>query len=166
LNGKDLGTRRIPRLGRGEWSVPYEPGRLEAVGFKNGKEVLREVVETTGPPARITLSADRASISADGRDVSVITVKAVDAQGRPVPIAANEIAFDLGGPGRIIGVGNGDPSSHEADVCAPARWKRRLFNGLAQVLVQAGRSSGILTLRASAPGLASAALNVRTGNPY
>ena len=178
LNGKDLGTRKIPRLGRAEWSVPYAPGRLEAVGFKNGREALREAVETTGPPARLTLTADRTAIAADGRDVSVVTVGAVDAQGRPVPVAADEVAFDFSGPGRIIGVGNGDPSSHEPDVFlpgppakagakpVPAQWKRRLFNGLAQVLVQSGRSAGTLTLRASASGLAPAALNVRTANSY
>ena len=176
LNGKDLGARKIPRLGRAEWSVPYEPGRLEAVGFRNGKETLREAVETTGEPARLTLIADRAAIAADGRDLSVVTVGVLDAKGRPVPIAAAEVSFDLSGPGRIIGVGNGDPSSHEPDVCLPSppakaggkaippQWKRRLFNGLAQVLVQSGRSAGTLTLRASAPGLASAGLNIRTAN--
>ncbi|MGD0783736.1 MAG: glycoside hydrolase family 2 TIM barrel-domain containing protein, partial [Candidatus Aminicenantales bacterium] len=172
LNGKDLGTKKIPRLGRAEWSVPYEPGRLEAAGFKNGREVLREAVETTGPPARLTLAADRSAIAADGRDMSIVAVGAVDTQGRPVPIAADEVSFDISGPGRIIGVGNGDPSSHEPDVYlpgppakaggkpAPPHWTRRLFNGLAQVLVQAGRSAGTLTLRASAPGLAPAALNI------
>ena len=95
-----------------------------------------------------------------------------------MPVAADEVAFDFSGPGRIIGVGNGDPSSHEPDVFlpgppakagakpSPAQWKRRLFNGLAQVLVQSGRSAGTLTLRASAPGLAPAVLNVRTANSY
>ena len=178
LNGKDLGARKIPRFGRAEWRVPYEPGRLEAVGFKNAREVLREVAETTGPPARWTLTADRAAIAADGRDLSIVAVGAVDAQGRPVPIAADDVIFDCAGPGRIIGVGNGDPSSHEPDVFlpgppakagakpVPAQWKRRLFNGLAQVLVQSGRSAGTLTLRASAPGLAPAALSVRTANSY
>jgi beta-galactosidase len=178
LNGKDLGTKKIPRFGRAEWSVPYEPGRLEAVGFRNGKEALREAVETTGDSARLTLAADRAAISADGRDLSIVTVGALDSKGRPMPIAADEVFFDLSGPGRIIGVGNGNPSSHEPDVflpgppakaggkAVPPQWKRRLFNGLAQVLVQAGRSAGTMTLRASTPGLAPTVLNIRTANSY
>jgi beta-galactosidase len=178
LNGKDLGTKKIPRLGRAEWSVPFEQGRLEAVGFRNGKEALREAVETTGPPARLTLTADRAAIAADGRDLSIVTIGVLDAKGRPMPIAADEVSFDLSGPGRIIGVGNGDPSSHEPDVflpsppakaggkAVPPQWKRRLFNGLAQVLVQAGRSAGTLTLRATAAGLAPIVLNIRTAKSY
>jgi beta-galactosidase len=178
LNGRDLGIKKIPRLGHAEWRVPYEPGRLEAVGFKGGKEAAREVVETTGEPARLTLSADRTAIAADGRDVSVVTVGAVDAKGRPVAIAASEVSFELTGWGRIIGVGNGDPSSHEPDVYfdgpaiqqsglpAPQPWRRHLFNGLAQVIVQSGRTAGILTLRAMSPGLASTLVNVRTANPY
>jgi len=122
----------------------------------------------------VTLAADRPALEADGRDVAVVTVCVLDAQNRIVPVAADEIAFELIGPGRIIGVGNGDPSSHEPDVYragAPGAngakpsaspWKRRVFHGLAQVLVQSGRAAGTITLRASAPGLAPAVLNVKT----
>jgi beta-galactosidase len=116
LNGRDIGARKVERFGHAEWQVPWEPGRLEAVGYRGGREVLRTVVETTGQPARIALSADRGSISADGRDLAVVTVSALDDKARPVRVAGNDVSFEVSGPGRIIGVGNGDPSSHEADV--------------------------------------------------
>ncbi len=116
LNGRDLGTRTVQRLGHAEWQVPYEPGRLEAIGYRGGREVARTSIETTTAPQRLVLSADRAEIAGDRRDVAIVRVSAVDGQGREVPTAASDVAFAITGPGRIIGVGNGDPSSHEADV--------------------------------------------------
>jgi beta-galactosidase len=173
LNGRDLGTQQVSRFDHAEWKVIFQPGTLEAVGFKNGVRIVRTVLETTGEPSRVTLSADRATIGADGRDVSVVTVGAVDAQGRPVPDAAVEIGFEISGPGRILGVGNGDPSSHEPDVFLPApagagsemkppQWHRKLFNGLAQVIVQSRPEAGTIVLTASAPGLQPATLAITT----
>ena len=78
-------------------------------------EIARATVETAAAPSRMVLSADRTEIAGDRRDLAIVRVSSVDAQGRHVPTAANDIAFDVSGPGRIIGVGNGDPSSHEAD---------------------------------------------------
>jgi beta-galactosidase len=98
-----------------EWRVPYSPGTLLAQGFKGGKPTLTKTVETTGEVASISLQADRGEVQADGEDAAVITVAIHDAQGRLVPTAKNEIKFTLEGPGRIIGVGNGDPSCHEPD---------------------------------------------------
>ena len=95
---------------------------------------------------------DRARISADGEDLSVVVAHIVDSQGRVVPTAADEVTFTVGGPGRVIGVGNGDPSSHEPDRAS----KRRSFNGLCMALVQSQKTPGEIRVDASAPGLASA----------
>jgi beta-galactosidase len=162
LNGRDLGSREVERFGHAEWQVPYEPGRLEAVGYRDGREVSRAVVETTGPPARLVLEADRPEVAADRNDVSVVRVSVVDERGREVPTAGDEVTFELNGPGRIIGVGNGDPSSHEADqfLDAATQPHRRLFNGLAQVIVQPTGAPGELVLRASAQGVTGASLTV------
>ncbi|HTU32666.1 MAG TPA: beta-galactosidase GalA [Candidatus Acidoferrum sp.] len=116
LNGVSLGRKRMHRNSQLEWMVPYAPGTLLARGYKDGKLMAEEKVETTGAPAAIKLTPDRATINPDGEDVSVVTVAVKDAQGRIVPIAANLVHFDVSGPGKIIGVGNGDPSSHEPDV--------------------------------------------------
>ena len=90
------------------WDVPYEPGTLKAVGTRAGKVVVEEEVSTAGDPAAIGLSVDRATIRADRRDVSHITVKVLDEQGRMHPNADNEITFEIQGEGRLIGVDNGD----------------------------------------------------------
>jgi beta-galactosidase len=121
LNGRSQGRKTMEKNGHLEWKVKYEPGTLLARGYKDGREIATDQVETTGEPAAIQLIPDRATIKADGEDVSVITVQVNDAQGRMVPTAGNPIAFGIQGPGKIIGVGNGDPSSHEPDVFL-AKW--------------------------------------------
>jgi beta-galactosidase len=115
LNDKSLGRKPMPKLSHAQWDVNYLPGTLLAKGYKAGKEIVTDKVETTGAPAAIRLIPDRDSIKADGEDVSVITVQIEDDKGRVVPTAGNEISFALQGQGKIIGVGNGDPSSHEQD---------------------------------------------------
>ncbi|MGB2868548.1 MAG: beta-galactosidase GalA [Bacteroidota bacterium] len=152
LNGKSLGEKKMERNSHLEWSVPYEAGVLEAHGWRNGKEIVNRI-ETTGEPRTLQLVADRATINGDGEDVSVVTVSCKDTQGRDVPDAMNLVRFELSGPGKIIGVGNGDPSSHERDKDVNGLYRRSMFNGLAQVLVQATKQSGTLTLRGFADGL-------------
>jgi beta-galactosidase len=115
LNGQSLGRKTMEKNGHLEWKVAYTPGTLLARGYRNGKEIATHRLETTGAPAAIQLAPDRAQIKADTEDLSVITVQVNDAQGHLVPTAGQEITFALQGPGRIIGVGNGDPSSHEPD---------------------------------------------------
>ena len=108
LNGKSLGKKSMEKDFHLEWNVPYEPGTLEARGVRNGKLITAKI-ETTGEPATIQLTPDRTVINADGEDVSVISVTALNSEGREVPVADNLIHFELNGAGKIIGVGNGDP---------------------------------------------------------
>ncbi|MFZ0826181.1 MAG: beta-galactosidase GalA [Verrucomicrobiia bacterium] len=115
LNGQSQGRQTMKKNSHLEWKVKYAPGTLLARGYNGGKEVLTQQVDTTGDPAALQLTPHRASINADGEDVSVITVQVTDTQGRRVPTASNPITFGITGPGKIIGVGNGDPSSHEPD---------------------------------------------------
>jgi beta-galactosidase len=119
LNGQSLGKQSMPRNSHLTWKVKYEPGTLSAKGYTDGKVIAETRVETTGDPAAVQLTPDRAAINADGEDASVFTVSVTDAQGRIVPVATNLIHFELSGPGKIIGVGNGDPSCHEPDVFLP-----------------------------------------------
>ena len=120
-----------------DWQVPYAPGRLEAVAKKDGKEVARYSVETTGEPVALRLTPDRTTLAGDGDDAVPVTVEALDQDGRPVPTANLPVEFEISGPGAIIGVGNGDPTCHEPDKGN----KRSLFNGLAQVILQSQRGA-------------------------
>jgi len=144
LNGKSQGSKNVEPLTHLEWSVKYEPGVLEARGTKNGRVVLVEKRETTGDPVAIRLTADRTDLNADGEDVSVLKVEVLDKEGRSIPTAHNMISFKVSGEGALIGVGNGDPNCQESDKDS----KRSLFNGLAQVIVQATRTPGTITVEA------------------
>jgi beta-galactosidase len=163
VNGKSLGSQKVPHLGHVQWKVRYEPGTIEARGSKDGKVVLSDKRETTGPAAAIRLSADRMEINADGEDVAVIKVEGLDKDGRLVPIADNHIGFKITGNGALIGVGNGDPNCQESDKAA----KRSLFNGLAQVIVQATKEAGEIQVEAHKDGwdganLTPATITIRT----
>jgi beta-galactosidase len=158
LNGRSLGAQDVPRNSHVSWKVKYEPGAIEARGFQGGRQVLTSRRETTGAAVAVVLRPDRSRIAADGADVSMVAVEVVDAQGRAVPTADREISFAVTG-GRLIGVGNGDPSSHESDR-AP---KRRLFSGLCMAIVQAPGQAGQLKIEASSPGLRSASVTIVCG---
>jgi beta-galactosidase len=120
LNGASLGKQAMKPNSKLSWHVKYTPGTLSAKGFNDAGKVLAETKqETTGDATQIQLMPDRKTINADGEDVAVFTVTALDAQGRVVPVAQNKINFTIGGAGKIIGVGNGDPSCHEPDVFVP-----------------------------------------------
>ena len=168
LNGVSLGKQTVKPFHHLEWKVKYAPGTLLARGFKGGKEILTDKVETTGQPVAVNLAADRTTITADGEDVAVFTVQVADAKGRMVPTANDAITFAITGPGKIIGVGNGDPSSHEPDQFVATRdnpspkWSRSLFNGLAQVLVQSTQAPGEIKLTATGKGLEPASVTVQT----
>lgn len=156
LNGESQGRKeRAPYSGLA-WDVAWEPGSLEATCHRNGEVVAETRRETTGEPAGIVLTPDRSTINADGEDISLVKVSIVDAEGRNVPTAGNEVQFRMDGPGEIIGVGNGDPSSHEPDLAE----SRRAFNGLALVIVQAAREPGAIRLTAESPGLETAAVEI------
>ena len=157
LNGVSLGRQKVTPLRHVEWKVNYTSGRIVARGVRRGV-ALEAVRETTGAPAAIRLVADRTSLTADDADLAVITVEVIDAQGRIVPTAGNKVSFTLTGPAELIGVGNGDPSSHEPDQAD----NRSAFNGLAQALVQTTRAAGEIVLQADSPGLTAARLTLHS----
>jgi len=148
VNGKSLGSQKVPHLGHVEWKAKYEPGFIEARGSKDGKVVITEKRETTGPAASIRLTADRTEIDADGEDVAILKVEALDKEGRPVPVASNFIGFKVSGDGALIGVGNGDPNCQQSD----KEPKRSLFNGLAQVILQSTKNPGEIHIEAVKEG--------------
>jgi beta-galactosidase len=157
LNGQEIGEQKVDHYRMNDFKVAYAAGALEAIAYTGGKEVARARVETTGPAVALELVPDRAALDGDGRDAMPITVRALDAQGRAVPLAQDEVRFAIAGAGQSIGNGNGDPNSHEDEKGST----RKLFNGLAQLLVQSNwNSSGSIEVDASAPGLRTAHLTI------
>jgi beta-galactosidase len=131
------------------WKIPFAPGILRAEGYKNGKLIATDKVITAGDPAKIELSADRSTISADGIDLSFIKVKITDRNGVMVPNADNLVHFSIEGVGKIVGVGNGNPISLESAKGS----QRTAFSGLCQAVIQSTHKAGTIVLKASAIGL-------------
>ncbi|HUX62057.1 MAG TPA: beta-galactosidase GalB [Ignavibacteriaceae bacterium] len=157
LNGKSLGTKEKTNDDLHlMWRVPYVPGTLKAVGLNGGKETLTAFDQTAGSPAKISIEPDRDTISADGRDLSFVTVRVMDKDGIMVPYADNLVNFKVSGEGKIIGVDNGSETSHEP---FKANY-RKAFNGMCLVVIQSKDKSGKIKLEAESKGLKSALVEI------
>lgn len=158
LNGKSQGKKKAEPYKKLIWPVIYKPGKLEAKGYKAGRLVTKDVVETTTTPAQVALNSDVSVLKADGCDVAVIRVAIKDEKDRVVPTANNLVKFTIEGPGKIIGTGNGNPKSHEPDKAS----QRMAFNGYCLVLIQADKQTGEIRLKAASENLKSAEVVIKT----
>lgn len=134
LNGKSLGRReKAHSYDRLTWDdVRYEPGSLKAIAYKNGQKWAEELVETTGKPAALQVTAEKTELKNDGTDLSFIRVAVVDSQGRVVPRSKNHLKFSVTGPAEIIATDNGDATS-----LLPFQLSERdAYNGLALVILR------------------------------
>ncbi len=157
VNNQPVG-RSKPVAGRAIFKVRYQPGVAVARGYRNGKLVTETRSETAGVAATLQVEPNRITLSADGQDVAVVNVRITDDKGRFVPAADNLVEFSLTGPGRIIGVGNGDPLSHDSE----KEPRRKAFNGLCQVLVQTTQTAGELELTATSAKLKPMSVKLQT----
>jgi len=152
VNGKSQGRKkRAPYEYRFRWDyVTYEPGELKVVTWKDGKPWATAVTRTAGDPSRLDATADRATIRADGKDLSLVTVRVADKDGLTAPRANNRLRFTIEGPGEIVATDNGDATSF-----APFQSTQRdAFNGLALAIVRARPGSpGKIVVHVSADGL-------------
>lgn len=156
FNSQSLGAKDMKKDSHGAWVVKYAPGAIEARGYKEGMVVMTAKRETTGTAAKLVINADRREVSADGEDVAMFAVEVQDAQGRVVPITDNEVTFWVSGEGRLIGVGNGDPTNHGSDKGT----SRKAFSGLCMAVVQSKKAAGKITVEATSPGLAPASVTI------
>eukprot|EP00475_Leptophrys_vorax_P002312 TRINITY_DN11298_c0_g5_i1.p1 TRINITY_DN11298_c0_g5~~TRINITY_DN11298_c0_g5_i1.p1 ORF type:complete len:825 (-),score=214.28 TRINITY_DN11298_c0_g5_i1:967-3348(-) len=166
LNGKSLGRQSVPQSqsalgfvwrGHLEWNVTFTPGVLSAVSYKKGETSIwaKKDVLTAMSPSKIQLETEFQE-----RDMVLVKVRVVDQNFVFHPLADDLINFELTGPGKIIGLGNGDPSSHESDKpVSPQKGLRSVWNGLARVVVQL-TGEGDVVLSASSAGLEATTLRL------
>jgi beta-galactosidase len=157
-NGESLGAKDMKKDSHLAWIVKYAPGTIEARGFKQDKPVMTIKRETTGPATKLVINADRREVSADGEDVAMFAVEVQDAQGRVVPVTDNAVTFRVSGNGKLIGVGNGDPTNRESDKGT----SRKAFCGLCMGIVQSTKTAGDITVEATSPGLEPATVTIVT----
>ena len=135
VNDRVLERRKTTAYAQDEFYVPFEKGTLKAVGFIEGTEAASHCLAVPGEIYRLKAACSKEALMNDGLDSVIVNVIAVDAEGMEVPDADNLVHFDVKGGAKVIGVGNGNPNSHEPDYAA----QRKLFHGRAQAIL---RNSG------------------------
>jgi beta-galactosidase len=145
--GKKANSRETEFITR--WNVPYQPGKLRAVGYDNKEEITSSELQTAGEPVKVKLTSDRINLKADGQDLVFITVEIQDANDIRNPKATNLVRFDIEGQGSIIAVGSSNPLGLESFV----QPERKAYQGRCLVIVRSDREAGNITLTASSEGL-------------
>lgn len=161
LNDDSLGVKKLADAEANnvlhlEWETAYAPGVLRVVG-RNGDDIVTEdIAKTAGDPARLEVTVDRDTIKADGQDLAFISIKVVDENGTVCPTADPLVTFNVEGAGALIGIDNGDPTSHQ-DFQGSAI---TAFNGLALGVLRAPREAGKAEVSITAEGLEGAEVSV------
>jgi beta-galactosidase len=164
LNGKSLGIKKnnlqdAKMRNQIRWSdIDWQPGYLEAIARNEGRVVARHRIETTGEATKLMAEPDNAEWKSDGMDLQHVRIMAVDKKGRRVQTTDQEVTFAIEGDAKIVGVVNGDINSNEMMVGT----KRCLYNGTCTAILRAGRTGGPITLTASAPGMKSITVKLKT----
>lgn len=138
-DGKSLGRQTMPKDGHLVWNTTYRPGCLVAYGYKNGKKVISQKIETTGAATNVKLALSKRELQNDGQDVVVVDMTLFDKKGRFVPDACNNIEIQIDGPAEILGWGNGDPGFKTVERPKEGNSKRAVlpaFMGHAQVIIR------------------------------
>jgi beta-galactosidase len=162
LNDKSQGSKATAAAtGHLQWSVPFATGTLQAKATKGGAVVATDTVKTAGAAAALVLKADRASITADGRDLSFVEVDIVDAQGVVVPQANNRVDFTISGPGAIVGLDAGDSTNHDSYKGT----SHAAFSGKLMAIVQSTATAGKVTLKATSGSLTGSSVDITTAAP-
>lgn len=157
VNGKSQGVKsKTEDCLHAMWRVTFEPGSVKVVARKDGKTVGEKEIRTAGEPAQIRLTPDRSQLTADGKDLSFITVEILDKDGNLCPNADNLVNFNVKGDAFIAGVDNGSPISME-------RFKdnkRHAFYGKCLVVVLNKGKQGAASVEAVSEGLQSGKVDI------
>ena len=157
VNGKSCGKQYIDHV-HGlklvpDWQVAYEPGTITAVAYDEyGAEIARDSHTSFGDSRRIVLSTDQNKMTADCEDMCFVEVSVLDEQGNPVENAADYVKAEISGPGRILGMDNGDSTDYD-DYKTTVR---KLFSGKLLIVVGSTAEPGEITLKVTGKGLESA----------
>jgi len=151
LNGDSLGKKNMGEDMQLVWLVPYQAGTLKVVANNSGKEIISKTIHTAGAPASSKIIADKLLVNANQKDVVHLEIDIVDAKGHFVPEASNRLNFEIDGPGKLIGVENGDILDLEPHKVST----RKAFMGKVLALIQATDKTGNIKVTVSGEGLKS-----------
>ena len=119
-----------------EWRVPWEPGELRAVAFRDGKEVASTLQKTAGAPAAL-------KVSMQGEACPIATITQVDQNGTMNPYGENRVHYHVDGPAQILSLESGNPVNTEPNYGVSSR---ATFFGLGRCFLQRLEGSGEVNL--------------------
>ncbi len=160
INGVSQGRQKLEKLGHLEWETIYKKGELKAIAYKNNEPVITKILNTSDEEYQLVLTANKTELIANSVDCAVITVEVIDKKGNFVTNSEIDIDFSIEGKGTIIGVGNGNPKSHEHD----KEPKRKLFAGKAMVIVESTFEPSEIILTASSKNVKSEQIKLFSKN--
>lgn len=163
VNTNNLGKRRTADYINNTivWYVPYRTGKISAKGYKNGKEVAQFELKTSGKPSKILLLPDKQELTADGQDLSHITIQLADENGGIVPDADQKITVEITGSGRLLGLDNGDLRKESY-----AGNSVKTYFGKALATVQASRTKGDIQIKISSDGLPASYVTLKANGTH
>jgi beta-galactosidase len=160
LNDKPIGTKQLNDAVDGAitWTVPFEAGRLKAIGLNNGAPAAEFVLATAGPAAKISLKPDQTTLVADGKDICQLEFQITDADGVRVPNAQDELTFKIDGPVQLLGIDNGQMTGLEDY----RSLQHKAANGRGLAILQTTRGGkGTVTITVTGAGLETAKAELR-----
>ena len=157
LNGVSQGVKTVGNSLHLVWNVPWSPVTILVKGIKSDTVIFDKVI-TSGPAAKVKLKPDRTAITADGRDLVFIETDITDSNDVVVPNATNKVTFSISGPGKIVGVDNGNAPSSEPYKAN----SRKAFSGKCLVIVQTTKTPGSIVITADSSGLSSDSVTVQS----
>ena len=153
LNERSLGRQPVNRQTeyKASYRVNYAPGKLVAVGYKDGKPAGQWELRSAGQPVAARVSVDRAQLRANGEDLAYVSVELVDANGVPVYARSGDRKFQVSvsGAGALAGVGNGNPM----DASSLQSGARTTFHGRLVAVVRAATVAGPVTVTLQGEGM-------------
>jgi len=160
LNGKRIGEQATTeeQQFKATFTVPYAEGQLSAVGVLSDREIETKTLQTAGDAATLKLVADRTKLSANGQDLSFVTIEVTDKEGTLQSTAENRLTFAVSGPGVIAGVDN----ARIDDLDSYVGTSRKAWHGRALVVLKSTRNAGAIKLTVSSPGLTTATVTITT----
>jgi beta-galactosidase len=160
LNGRSLGRQAVGLNTeyKAAFQVPYTPGQIVAVGYRDGREAGRWSLRTAGAPASAHVSVDRPQVAANGEDLAYVTVELVDANSTPIYArdGDREVRVKVSGAGSLAGVGNGNP----LDASSLQSGTRKTFHGRVVAAVRAGTEAGPIAVEVETDGLVARKIQI------
>lgn len=158
INGQSQGRQPAgtPVKNKARFDVTYQPGTIEAVGYKDGRETGRHRLVTAADPAALVLTADRPQVRADPGSIVYVDIAVTDQAGVLVRHVAPEIVVEVSGAGELLALGSGNPLSEEMYTAS----QRKAFQGHLLAVVRSSGQPGKMVLSARTEGLPGAKIEL------